>query len=381
MNQRKHNSERSQRTQGPSLPATSGFLPVPQAPLYLPPPQTLSLPPGVPHPKFSLQFPPGHPPRAGYSVPCPAFPPAPANTKGVQTPHSNMVPTRQAPPLSREEFFRVQGLLKEESKYHYKGSSYLRSSHMYTKSRSGSTGSTSCSRSFRFSHSSSSSRSPQYPRRGIEERVNYCSPSRTHGYQRSRSRSPLYSPYHSESRSPQTFRGLSPTKSKLPQGEKGGDCFPRYRDVTSPFEWHQRVMWAECQFYRLIWERTLPGMGEDIPWVVWQVTNGMQWMCSLDPLQTENSFLWRDVYLPQYQKFTLHKKAQRRLCYCKKWRKETSRWQLSRQLSRRDNHNPKDNPKSRDKGCENVHGNSKGNNCMLIISGRRGSQAWECSIF
>ena len=236
MNQRKHNSERSQRTQGPSLPATSGFLPVPQAPLYLPPPQTLSLPPGVPHPKFSLQFPPGHPPRAGYSVPRPAFPPAPANTKGVQTPHSNMVPTKQAPPLSREEFFRVQGLLKEESKYHYKGSSYLRSSHMYTKSRSGSTGSTSCSRSFRFSHSSSSSRSPQYPRRGIEERVNYCSPSRTHGYQRSRSRSPLYSPYHSESRSPQTFRGLSPTKSKLPQGEKGGDCFPRYRDVTSPFE-------------------------------------------------------------------------------------------------------------------------------------------------
>lgn len=182
INRRKHHRERSQRTQGTSLPATPGFLPVPPAPLYLPPPQTLPVPPGVAHPKFSLQFPPGQPPQAGFSVPPPGFPPAPANTTGVQIPLSNMVPTKQAPPLSREEFCREQGLRKEESKSPYSGSSHLRSSHISSKSRSGSTGSTSCSRSLRCSHSRSYSRSVPYPRRGREASINYCSRSRTHGY-------------------------------------------------------------------------------------------------------------------------------------------------------------------------------------------------------
>lgn len=119
INRGRHHSERSQRTQGPSLPATPVFVPVPPPPLYPPPPHTLPLP-GVPPPQFSPQFPPGQPPPAGYSVPPPGFPPAPANlsapwvSSGVQTAHSNTIPTTQAPPLSREEFYREQRRLKEE---------------------------------------------------------------------------------------------------------------------------------------------------------------------------------------------------------------------------------------------------------------------------
>ena len=239
INRRKHHRERerSQRTQATSLPATPGFLPAPPAPLYLPPPQTRPMPPGVPHPEFPLHFPPAQPPQAGYSVPPPGFPPAPAKTTGVQIPLSNMVPTKQAPPLSREEFYREQGLLKEESKSPYSGSSYFRRSHICSKSRSGSTGSTSCSRSFRCSHSRSYSRSAPYPMRGREVSINDCSRSRTHRYyRRSRSRSSLYSRCHSESRSPQALKGQSPTESKVSQGEKHSRCFPRYGDITPPYD-------------------------------------------------------------------------------------------------------------------------------------------------
>ena len=40
----------------------------------------------------------------------------------------------------------------------------------------------------------------------------------THGYHQSRSMSPSYRGYHYQSRSPQVFRGKSPTKSTVPQG-------------------------------------------------------------------------------------------------------------------------------------------------------------------
>ncbi|XP_007652789.1 E3 ubiquitin-protein ligase RBBP6 isoform X5 [Cricetulus griseus] len=276
INRGRHHSERSQRTQGPSLPATPVFVPVPPPPLYPPPPHTLPLPPGVPPPQFSPQFPPGQPPPAGYSVPPPGFPPAPANistpwvSSGVQTAHSNTIPTTQAPPLSREEFYREQRRLKEEekkkskldeftndfakelmeykkiqkerrrsfsrSKSPYSGSSYSRSSYTYSKSRSGSTRSRSYSRSFSRSHSRSYSRSPPYPRRGRGKSRNYRSRSRSHGYHRSRSRSPPYRRYHSRSRSPQAFRGQSPTKRNVPQGETEREYFNRYREVPPPYD-------------------------------------------------------------------------------------------------------------------------------------------------
>ncbi|XP_044539724.1 E3 ubiquitin-protein ligase RBBP6-like [Gracilinanus agilis] len=207
INRRQHLGEHSQRTQGPSLPAT----PVPPPPLY-PPPQ------------FPPHFPPGQPPPAGYNVPPPGFPPAPTNlSTAVQTAHSNTIPTTQALPLSREEFYREQRRLKEEEKKKSKspsrGSSYSRSSHIYSKSRSGSSCSCCYSRSFSCSHSPSYSRLPS--RRGRGKSQNYRARSRSHGYHCSRSRSPPYRGYHSRSRSPPVFRGQSPNKRNIPQGATG----------------------------------------------------------------------------------------------------------------------------------------------------------------
>lgn len=116
------------------------------------------------------------------------------------------------------------------SKSPYSASSYSRSSYTYSKSRSGSSRSRSYSRSFSRSHSRSYSRSPPYPRRGKGKSRNYRSRSRSHGYHRSRSRSPPYRRYHSRSRSP-VFRGQSPTKRTIPQGEGEREYFNRYREV------------------------------------------------------------------------------------------------------------------------------------------------------
>uniref|UniRef100_A0ABM5F024 E3 ubiquitin-protein ligase RBBP6 isoform X1 n=2 Tax=Pogona vitticeps TaxID=103695 RepID=A0ABM5F024_9SAUR len=273
-NRGRPHSDRTQRTQAPTLPAsTPVFVPVPPPPLYPPPPpppHALPLPPGVPPPQFPPQFPPGQPPPAGYTVPPPGYPPAPANisTPWVPTPvptaHSNAIPTTQAPPLSREEFYREQRRLKEEekkkskldeftndfakelmeykkiqkerrrsysrSKSPYSASSYSRSSYSYSKSRSGSSRSRSYSRSFSRSHSRSYSRSPPYPRRGRGKSRNYRSRSRSHGYHRSRSRSPPYRRYHSRSRSP-VYRGQSPNKHPVPQGEGEREYFGRYREM------------------------------------------------------------------------------------------------------------------------------------------------------
>ncbi|XP_072705296.1 E3 ubiquitin-protein ligase RBBP6-like [Ciconia boyciana] len=116
-------SERTQRPQAPTLPtSTPAFVPVPPPPLSPPPPHALPLPPGVPAPQFPPQFAPGQPPSAGYTVPPPGYPPAPAHTSSawvptaVPTAHSNTIPTTHAPPLCREEFYGEQRRLEEEKK-------------------------------------------------------------------------------------------------------------------------------------------------------------------------------------------------------------------------------------------------------------------------
>ncbi|KAM6200296.1 LOW QUALITY PROTEIN: E3 ubiquitin-protein ligase RBBP6-like [Sarcoramphus papa] len=102
-NRGRPHSERTQRTQAPTLPAsTPVFAPVPPPPLYPPPPHALPLPPGVPPPPFPPQFPPGQPPSAGYTLPAPGYPPAAANRSSawvptaVPTAHSNTVSVTQA---------------------------------------------------------------------------------------------------------------------------------------------------------------------------------------------------------------------------------------------------------------------------------------------
>ena len=234
-------SEPSQRSQGPSRPATPVFVPIPPPLLPPSPPHMLPLPPGVPAPRFPPRVPPGQPPTAGYSVPPPGFPPAPANistacfSPGVPTAHSNTMPTTQAPLLSREEFYREQKRLKEESKFPYSGSSYSRSSYTDSKSRSGSAHSRSYSQSFSCSHSRSSSRSSPSSRRGRGKICNDCSQSRSHGYRPSRSRSPPYRRYRSRSRSPPAFRGQSPTKLDVPREEK-----ERYQEWERKYyQWYE----------------------------------------------------------------------------------------------------------------------------------------------
>lgn len=241
----RHLGEHSQRTRGPSLPAT----PLPPPPLCPPPPHMLSLPPGVPPPQVPPRFPPRLPPPAGYSVPPPGWPPAPMDrstpwgSTAVRRAPSNTLPTIRAPFLSREEFYRVQRRLQEEekkkskrdfakarmeykenpkerghsfsrSKSPHRGSSPSRSSWTYSKSRPSSSHPPSYSRSFSYSQC-------PYPRRGRWRSRNDRSRSRSRGYHRSRSRSPPYRRYHSRSRSPVVFRGRSPNKRNRPQRETG----------------------------------------------------------------------------------------------------------------------------------------------------------------
>ncbi|XP_074994993.1 E3 ubiquitin-protein ligase RBBP6-like [Calonectris borealis] len=118
----------------------------------------------------------------------------------------------------------------EVSKSPYSASPYSTSSSTCSTSRSGSSRTLSYSRSFSPSHSRSYSRLLPYPRRGKGKRRNYCCRSRSHGYQRSRSRSPPYRRCHSRSRSP-AFRGQCPTKQTIPQEEGGREYFNRYREV------------------------------------------------------------------------------------------------------------------------------------------------------
>ncbi|KAM6032725.1 LOW QUALITY PROTEIN: E3 ubiquitin-protein ligase RBBP6-like [Theristicus caerulescens] len=255
-----------QRTQAPALPAlTPIFVPVPPPPLRPPPPRALPLPPRGPPPQLPPQFPPGQPPPAGCTAPPPGYPPAPANRSPAWLPtagptaQAHTLPRTQAPPLSREEFDREQQRLQEDasdrsksdvvffaiffstvlsnfifcvcvvvflrSRSPYSASSYSRSTYTYSKSRSGSSRSRSYSRSFSRSRSRSYSRSPRRSRRGKGKSGRYRSRSRSRGYRHSRLRR-----YRSRSRSP-VFRGQSPTKRTVPQGEGGREYFNRYRDV------------------------------------------------------------------------------------------------------------------------------------------------------
>ncbi|KAL6074147.1 hypothetical protein STEG23_025630 [Scotinomys teguina] len=241
MERKPQHSNRPHRPQAPSPPAT---------PMYPPPLQKLPLAPGVPPPQFSARFPPDQPRPSGYSVPGPGFPPPPASigepcvwSAAVQTAHSSTIHTRQAPLLSREEFYREQRRLREEERKRSKldeftndfpkeltgsrkiekkrrrsfsrsksprpGSWDPRSSDPSSKSRCGSLCSSSSSGSFSRLHPRFCSPSPLYPRRGKgEESPNYGSRFRSRGYRRrSRSRSPLRKrPYYSGSRSPQKFQ-------------------------------------------------------------------------------------------------------------------------------------------------------------------------------
>lgn len=116
-----HN-DRPPRNQGPSLASSGPVYVPPPTPLFPPPPpHGLQLPPGVPPPQFPPQFPPGQPPTAGFNVPPPGFPSAPATVSApwvapaIQGAHASALPAQSlAPPLSKEEFYREQRRLKEE---------------------------------------------------------------------------------------------------------------------------------------------------------------------------------------------------------------------------------------------------------------------------
>ncbi|KAM9258101.1 LOW QUALITY PROTEIN: E3 ubiquitin-protein ligase RBBP6-like [Morus bassanus] len=247
--------ERTQRTEGPTLPApTPASVPVPPPPLYPPPPHALP--------------PPAQPPSAGGTVPPPRYPPAPANRPSAWVPTAaptahNTIPATQAPPWSNynsnegqtyfhrgkkkskldeftndlaKELAEYKKIQKERrrslsrSKSPCSASSSSRSSFTYTKSRSSSSPSRSYSRSFSRSHSRSCSPSLPYPRRGKGKSPNYRSRSRSRGYHRSRPRSPPHRRYRSRSRSP-VFRGQSPTKRTVPQGEGQREYFNRSREI------------------------------------------------------------------------------------------------------------------------------------------------------
>ncbi|MGH0183961.1 UNVERIFIED_CONTAM: hypothetical protein FKN15_013665 [Acipenser sinensis] len=112
-------SDRPPRTQTTTLPSMAPVY-VPPPSLFPPPSHTLPLPPGVPLPQFPPLF---QPPTTGYSVPPPLFPPASTTVAAPWVPtvttvaQGSAIPTiPQAPPLSREEFYRQQRRLKEEEK-------------------------------------------------------------------------------------------------------------------------------------------------------------------------------------------------------------------------------------------------------------------------
>ncbi|CAO2588209.1 E3 ubiquitin-protein ligase RBBP6 [Lemmus lemmus] len=379
-------SERSPGTQGPPLPATPVVVPGPPPPLDLPPPHVWPLPPHVPPPQCP-QFPPGQPTPAGYSVSPPGFPLAPANvygvSSGVQTAHSSTIPTMQAPPLSREEFYRVQQQLREEEKKKseleltnnfnkelmdykkiqkvhrrslsrsqcsYGGSSYSRNSYTYSKSRSGSTWSYSYSQSFSSSHSCSYSRSPPYPRRGRDKSRYDCSGSRSHGYHRSRSRSPPYRHYHSRSRSPQAFRRQSPTKRNVPQGETEHEYFNRYREVPPPFDTKDYYRWSvdfrdpfEKERYQE-WERKYREWYEQY-YKGYAVGANREDLSPETPLNIRNSPFIRG-HREDYTAGQSHRSLGA---------------DYPEKLTIRDSHHQKDNAKSKEKESKTIPGDDKGN--------------------
>ncbi|XP_051052009.1 E3 ubiquitin-protein ligase RBBP6-like [Phodopus roborovskii] len=231
INRGRRHSERSQGPQDPSLPATPVFVPVPPPPLYAPPPDALPLPPGVPPAQFSPQFPPAGSPAALANIS------TLWGSSGAQTAHSNALPIAQAPPVTREEFYRAPPRLKGGSTSPSSGSWYSRSPYPCLKSSSGLTRSGYCSRSFSRSHSRSLSPSPPYPRRGRGKSRNYRSRSRSRrrGDHRSGSRSPPRRHRRHRARSPQAFGGQSPRKPNGPQGETERQYFNRCREVPPPY--------------------------------------------------------------------------------------------------------------------------------------------------
>lgn len=78
---------------------------------------------GVPPPPFTPQFPSGQPPSAGYTVPFPGYPPAPANMSSawvptaVPTAHSNATPTTHTHLLCLERGFTENNGDLKSSKY------------------------------------------------------------------------------------------------------------------------------------------------------------------------------------------------------------------------------------------------------------------------
>ncbi|KAH0515095.1 E3 ubiquitin-protein ligase RBBP6 [Microtus ochrogaster] len=379
-------SESSQRTQGPSPPATPVAVPGPPPPLDPPPPHMWPLPSCLPPPQYSLQFPPGLPPPAGYSVPPPGFSPAPANIHGVspgfQTAHSNTIPTTQALPLSREEFYRVQRQLREEEKENSKlelannfakelteykkiqkahRRSSSRNSHSYSKSRSGSTRSCSYSQSFIRVHSSSYSRSPPYPRRGRDKSRSW---SGSRGYHRSRSRSPQYRRYHSRPRS-QAFRGQSPTEHNVPRGEIKHEYFNRYREVQPPYDTKDYYRWSvdfrdpfekECHQE---WERKYPEQYEQY-YKGYAVGANREHLPPETPLNIRNSPFIRG-HREDYAAGQSHRNRNVGGGYPEK-------------LSTRDSHNQKDNVKSKEKESDSIPGDDKENKHKKHRKQRKGEE-------
>ncbi|KAM7324665.1 hypothetical protein ACRRTK_016970 [Alexandromys fortis] len=378
-------SESSQKTQGPSLPATPVAVPGPPPPLDPPPPYRWPLPSWVPPPQCFPQFPPGLPPPAGYSVPPPGFSPAPANIHGVspgfQTAHSNTIPTTQALPLSREEFYRVQRQLREEEKEksklelannfakelmgykkiqkaHRRSSS--RNSHSDSKSRSGSTQSCSDSRSFSRVHSGSYSRSPAYPRRGRDKSRNDRSRSRSRGCHRSRSRSPQYRRYHSRPRSPQEFRGQSPTKRNVPRGEREHGYFNRYPYDTKDY-YRQSVDFRdsfERERYQE-WERKYPERYEQY-YKGYAVGANREHLPPETPLNIRNSPFTRGRR-EDYAAGQSHRNRNGGGGYPEK-------------LSTRDSRNQKDNVKSKEKESDSLPGDGKENKHKEHRKQRKGEE-------
>ncbi|PKU33112.1 e3 ubiquitin-protein ligase rbbp6 isoform x6 [Limosa lapponica baueri] len=138
-----------------------------------------------------------------------------SHTKGL---HKQIQQQPQPPlPPSPPPLMAVPPPAPFRSKSPYSASSYSRSSHTYSQSRS---------------HSPSFSQSPPCPRRGKKKSHSFRSRSRSPGYHHSRSRSPPYRRYNSRSRSP-VFRGQSPTKWTVPQGDGERQHFNRYREVPA----------------------------------------------------------------------------------------------------------------------------------------------------
>lgn len=260
------------------------------------------------------------------------------------------------------------------SKSPYSGSSYSRSSYTYSKSRSGSTRSRSYSRSFSRSHSRSYSRSPPYPRRGRGKSRNYRSRSRSHGYHRSRSRSPPYRRYHSRSRSPQAFRGQSPNKRTVPQGETEREYFNRYREVPPPYDikaYYGRSVDFRDPFekerYRE-WERK---------YREWYEKYYKGYAAGAQPRPSANRENFSpERFLPLNIRNSPFTRG-RREDYSggQSHRSRTIGANYPEKLSTRDSHNQKDSTKSKEKDSDNAAGDAKGSKHKKHRRRRKGEES------